>query len=115
MVVLYVSKFYYGDVTIRLLLLVSSTLIHRHNQVKTWRPKGSIRDEMINFFLGGSNTLFYNEYVATRFNRYGLRSCGGGEIRVKLGVSQQFHPRTLPQIPSSKIQHNSTELMVHTM
>ncbi len=63
---------------------------------------------MMNFFLGGSNTLSCNEFVASSVSRYGLRSCGGGDIRVRLGVTEQFHPSTLPLIPSSKI-HDPTK------
>ncbi len=68
----------------------------------------------MNFFLGGSNTLSCSEFVASSVNRYGLRSCGGGEIRVRLGVSKQFHLGTLPQIPSSKV-HDPTEGTDHPM
>ncbi len=67
----------------------------------------------MNFFLGGSNTLSCSEFVARGVSRYGLRSCSSGEIRVRLGVSEQFYLETPPpQIPSSKI-HGPTEGMNH--
>ncbi len=66
----------------------------------------------MHFFLGGSNTLSCSEFLTSGMSRYGLRSRSSGEIRVRLGVSEQFYLKT-PQ--SSKIHGGPAEEMNHNL
>ena len=67
----------------------SGTCTH---EVPTWRPEGTISQQLEEFFVGGMNTLFDPAYVTAGFrssanagkaiNRFGVKTVGSGELKV---------------------------------
>jgi hypothetical protein len=73
---------------------------HNDIQVETWRPRGSLNNEIHQFFLGGSIRIpRLEEIVKTRIlddegkddivNRFGLETENAGTIRLNLNMAYQ--------------------------
>ncbi|GFR46371.1 hypothetical protein Agub_g7952, partial [Astrephomene gubernaculifera] len=68
--------------------------------VRTWRPLGTIREGLAQFFIGGSPELADLAYLTTPagfngriLNKYGFKTESGGAIKVRLNtVTQRFDP-----------------------
>ncbi len=53
-------------------------------EIVTYRPKGSVAEEIAAFFLGGHPQLVQDEMVHTTADRYILRTVTTGKIYVQL-------------------------------
>lgn len=52
----------------------------------TWRPIGSLKDRITQYFLGGSPQLKYPDLVFSSSERYKLKTETMGTVRFQLGV-----------------------------
>ena len=59
--------------------------VHNH-EVVTWRPSGSIRDTISQFYVGGGNQLRNPDVTLSSTDRYRLTTTAMGKIQVNLGV-----------------------------
>ena len=66
--------------------------------VRTWSPMGSIRDQMQEFFIGGSNQCLNASDIITPC---GVRSSSSGSIRLRVNVLRQEHVPEETQSPLS--------------
>ena len=53
---------------------------------KTWRPSGSLREQLSSFFLGGVPTLKNRDVISSGSERYRLSTESSGEVVLKLCV-----------------------------
>jgi Meckel syndrome type 1 protein len=71
---------------------------HKDIKVETWRPRGTLKDEIHEYFLGGSVRIArLEEIVKTRIlddegkddivNRFGLETENAGTIRLNLNMA----------------------------
>ena len=52
----------------------------------TWKPIGGFRDQVTEWFLGGSAQLRKTDVVYTGADRYNLQTVAMGKVHLKLGV-----------------------------
>jgi Meckel syndrome type 1 protein len=69
-------------------------------EVETWRPRGSLTDEIHSFFLGGGIKIMQlEEIIRTKYldknaqsdivNRFGLETENSGTVKVTLNICHQ--------------------------
>jgi len=70
----------YGQCTI-------PTIVGSHTiTVSTWRPYGTLREQISTFFLGGTPRLKHTEIVTSPADRFRLHTQPSGEVQLQLGV-----------------------------
>lgn len=80
-------------------LPVSRPGFYRREIIRTWRPRGSIRDRMSNFFIGGSNQLLDAAQVAVASDKFGFETESGGSLALRMNVLEQ-EPVKAPTVRS---------------
>ena len=59
----------------------------QHNfEIVTWRPSGSLRDTISQFYIGGSHQLRNPDLVISSTDRYRLSTTTMGKVYVQLAV-----------------------------
>eukprot|EP01135_Chromosphaera_perkinsii_P002039 Nk52_evm86s215 gene=Nk52_evmTU86s215 len=54
--------------------------------VATWKPAGSIGEQITSYFVGGGPRLQNKELIYSNNDRYRLRTVAAGKVHVQLGV-----------------------------
>ena len=52
----------------------------------TWRPSGTLREQLSTFFLGGVPVLKHKELIASPVDRFRLQTEPSGVVHIQLGV-----------------------------
>lgn len=51
-----------------------------------WRPRGTLREQISTFFLGGTPTLKHKEVITSGGDRYRLHTESTGEVHLRLAI-----------------------------
>jgi B9 domain-containing protein 2 len=54
--------------------------------VVTWRPSGSFRDTLANYYLGGGHQLRNPDLLASASDRHRLTTTTTGKVHVQIGI-----------------------------
>ena len=55
-------------------------------EVSTWRPSGSLRDTISQFYVGGGHQLRNPDVLISSTDRYRLTTTAMGKVAIELGV-----------------------------
>lgn len=55
-------------------------------KVQTWRPCGTLREQITSFFLGGVPTLKHREVISSSFDRFRLHTETAGAVSLRLCI-----------------------------
>eukprot|EP00939_MAST-03C_sp_MAST-3C-sp1_P004366 g4366.t1 len=80
--------------------------------VHTWKPEGSVKDDMANFLLGGQRQVDDLSYISmptsdavdarSILNKFGFRCKSSGRLRVRANVMHQAPAPPKPVVPKPK-------------
>ncbi|EOD25780.1 hypothetical protein EMIHUDRAFT_205908 [Emiliania huxleyi CCMP1516] len=56
------------------------------HEVQTWRPCGTLREQITSFFLGGVPTLKHREVISSSFDRFRLHTETAGAVSLRLCI-----------------------------
>ncbi|CAG7734872.1 unnamed protein product [Allacma fusca] len=58
--------------------------------IPTWRPTGSVKDEVVRYFIGGAPELTESDFVVNSPERYRLRTIPSGIVTAEINVVHRF-------------------------
>jgi B9 domain-containing protein 2 len=70
-------------------LLILRTIIFKKLKISTWRPSGSVREAITQFYVGGGHQLRNPDLLSSGSDRFRLTTTAMGKVHLQIGVIQR--------------------------